>query len=193
MRPRWPLGMFVLWLVVFSAGPGPKKSRAPARPASPEREAGEGVADDALSLSKAVACRSIEGYERYEPLPEAALTSEEKLLVYYRPSNFKTERVGAKYRAHLIQDGEIHRRGEKAVLSRKEHMVDYEVENPTPPDLLFIRNSVSLKTLTPGEYDYVMILHDAIGKGPSARGVLPFRIVPVRLPKPEDGAASGPP
>src|SRR5690348_16508282 len=37
-----------------------------------------------LRMSRAVVCRTINGYEDYEPLPDAAQTSEEKLLIYFR-------------------------------------------------------------------------------------------------------------
>ena len=37
-------------------------------------------------MTPGIVCRSIDGYEDYELLPEAAQTSEEKLLVYFRPS-----------------------------------------------------------------------------------------------------------
>src|SRR5260370_12681081 len=64
-----------------------------------------------LSMSDAVACRSIDGYERYEVLPRAELTSEEKLLVYYRPLNFKIVSRADDYIAHFTQDGQIRRKG----------------------------------------------------------------------------------
>ena len=47
---------------------------------------GTTVGPDKLKIAKAVACRSIDGYERYQPLPGGAITAEEKLQVYYRVS-----------------------------------------------------------------------------------------------------------
>ena len=50
-----------------------------------------------LGMTPPIACREIEGYEEYEPLPDAALTSDEKLLVYFRPRHYKSTKVGKKY------------------------------------------------------------------------------------------------
>ena len=58
-------------------------------------------------MSPAIACRTIDGYEDYEVLPEATLTRDEKLLIYFRPLNFKTKRTNGEYRAHLIMDGPL--------------------------------------------------------------------------------------
>src|SRR5205823_334415 len=56
-------------------------------------------ARETLRMSEAVVCRSIDGYETYEPLPDAAQTSDEKLLVYYRPFGYKTAFVKDSYQA----------------------------------------------------------------------------------------------
>jgi hypothetical protein len=173
MPPRrlvWGM-VFLLWVAASGQAPETKRS------AEPDAEG--------LGMTRAVACLSIDGYDRYEPLPGAELTSEEKLLVYYRPLNYKIVRAGSTYHAHLTQDGEIHRRGEKAALQRKANMVDYEVKENSSPDYLFIRNTVSLKGLKPGDYDFVIILHDSLGQKLPAQQAMPFRIVPVKLPKPE--------
>jgi hypothetical protein len=176
MRPRWAVGATVLFLWVTATGQAPESNP----PAEPEARG--------LNMTRAVACLSIDGYERFEPLPGAELTSEDKLLVYYRPLQYKIEHEEAGYHVHLTQDAEIHRRGEKAALQRKANMVDYEIREKFSPDFLFIRNTVSLKGLKPGEYDFVIILHDTLGQKVSAQQTMPFRIVPVKLPSP-DGEA----
>ena len=128
-------------------------------------------------MSPAIACKSIEGYEDFEPLPDAALTSDEKLLVYYRPTGFRTEPVGDKFRAHLVQDAQIRRRGQKVVLKRRMKLLEYEVKSDIPPDLIYLRNTISLKGLKPGHYELDIILHDKIGGGSPATQVLAFQVV----------------
>jgi hypothetical protein len=137
-----------------------------------------------LRMSDAVACRSIDGYERYEVLPRAELTSEEKLLVYYRPLNFKIASRGDDYIAHFTQDGQIRRKGEKPVLLRKKNLGDYEAKSRTPPENLFIKNSFSLKGLAPGEYEYDIILRDENDPGSTATQSLKFRVIAPVMPKP---------
>jgi hypothetical protein len=132
----------------------------------------------ALKMTKAVACRSIDGYEQYEPLPGGSLTSEEKLQIYYRPLNYKTIQVGDEYVNHFTQDGQIRRKGEKAVLRRKKNILDYEGKSRQPPDWIFLRNSVPLKGLPPGEYEYDIILRDENSPAPPATQSVRFRIIP---------------
>jgi hypothetical protein len=139
--------------------------------------AGETDENESLAMSPAIACKSIEGYEDFEPLPDAALTSDEKLLVYYRPTGFRTEPVGDKFRAHFVQDARIRRRGQKAVLKSRMKLLEYEVKSDIPPDLIYLRNTISLKGLKPGHYELDIILHDKIGGGSPATQVLAFQVV----------------
>jgi hypothetical protein len=155
----------------------PEESKAPAR--------------ESLRMSEAVVCRSIDGYEDYEPLPDAALTSDEKLLVYYRPFGYKTAWIKDAYQAHFTQDAEIHRRGQKAVLRQKKKLLDYTAKSPQPPALIYLRNTISLKELKPGEYDLVIILRDELAQGPPATQIVKFRVIPAEDPtKKAAGGAS---
>jgi hypothetical protein len=136
-----------------------------------------------LKMTKAVACLSIDGYEQYEVLPKASLTSDEKLLVYYRPLNYKVTNQGAEYLVHFTQDGQIRRAGEKTVLRRKKNLLDYEAKTRETPGPVFLRNSVSLKGLPPGEYEFDIILRDEISHGPAVTQSLKFRVIPALQPK----------
>ena len=136
-----------------------------------------------LSIAGAVACRTIDGYEQYKLLRGPQLTSEEKLLVYYRPLNYKVVSRGDEYIAHFTQDGQIRRKGEKEVLLRKKDMMDYEAKNTMPPDQVFIKNSFSLKGLPPGEYEYDIILRDENDPGSTVTQSVKFRVVAPVMPK----------
>jgi hypothetical protein len=136
-----------------------------------------------LSIAGAVACRTIDGYEQYRLLRGPQLTSEEKLLVYYRPLNFKVVSRGDEYIAHFTQDGQIRRKGEKEVLLRKKSMMDYEAKSAMPPDEIFIKNSFSLKGLAPGEYEYDIILRDENDPGSTVTQSVKFRVVAPVMPK----------
>jgi hypothetical protein len=138
--------------------------------------------DSALKMTKAVACRSIDGYEKYEPLPGGELTAEEKLQIYYRPLHYKAVQRGNDFVTHFTQDGQIRRKGEKVVLRRKKNILDYEGKNPQPPDWIYLRNSVPLKGLAPGEYEYDIILRDENNPGPSVTQSVDFKIVPPAVP-----------
>jgi hypothetical protein len=136
----------------------------------------------ALRMTPGIVCSAINGYEDYKILPKAAQTSDEKLLVYFRPLGYQTERIDDKYQAHLIPDFQIRKRGEKEVLLQKLKMYEYKVKNERPPRFLYMKNSISLKGLPPGEYDLTLILHDEIAKGPPAKQVIRFRVIPADDP-----------
>ena len=43
--------------------------------------------------------------------------------------------------------------------------------------LIFLRNTISLKGLKPGDYELIIILHDEIAKGPPATQAVKFRVI----------------
>ena len=114
-----------------------------------------------------------------------AQTAEEKLLVYIRPFGFQTEKVDAGHQAHLTADGEIRKRGEKAILRQKKKLLEYKPVTPTPPSFIYLKNSISLKGLTPGDYDLTIILHDQIAKGAPASQIIKFKVIPPKYPPKE--------
>lgn len=177
------LALFLMPAQVRAAAPG--DDEPPTKPAGPSPAK---AASSALDMAPAIACRSIDGYEDYEPLPDASQTSEEKLLVYYRPLHFKLERKGAAYHGHFTQDAQIRRSGEKQVLQRKEKILEYDFKTDQPQPQVYLRNTISLKGLKPGEYDLEIILHDELAERATATQTLHFRIVPVVLPKGEGTA-----
>jgi hypothetical protein len=162
----------------------PQQSRSDGSRAAPE---------ETLSMSKAVVCASdsIKGYENYQELPGAALTSDEKLHVYYRPLGYQTSYTDGFYEAHFTQDAEIHRRGEKAVLRQKKRLLEYHPKVRQPPAQVFLRNEISLKDLPPGDYDLNIILYDEIAKGSPATQLVQFKVIPAQDPRQQaqDGAA----
>lgn len=166
------------------AQPDPKPGEA-GKPAA--RAASEPAHDEVpgtprtggLRMSRAVICTDIDGYEKYKPLAGAAQTSEEKLLVYYRPLRYTIDYVDGYYRAHLIQDNVLRRRGRKEVLRQKKKVVDYEPKSKEGLGPIYIKSTVSLKGLTPGEYNLTIILYDALDpSAPPSRQVVPFRVIP---------------
>lgn len=142
-----------------------------------------------FGMTEPVVCKEINGYEDYVPLDPPGLTADEKLLLYFRPLHYKTAAVGGKHKAHLTQDGRIRRRGQKAVLWSKSDLLDYKVETDAPPRLIYLRNTVSLKGLKPGEYDFDVVLRDKVGQSEAAVTTVPFRVVAAPAPDaPADGS-----
>lgn len=142
--------------------------------------------DDGLSMTDAVACKAIRGFEDYDVLPDAELPKEAKLQVYYQPLHYKVERTKDGFRVHLAQSGRIRRRGEKAVLWKKDDLLDFEMKTERPPGWLCLRNSIAIQGLKPGDYDLDIILRDKLKPGAEATQVLKFRVIPSPPPPPED-------
>ena len=129
-----------------------------------------------LSMTPAVACAKINGYDDYEPLDEPIRTRDDKLLVYFEPGGHGYELVDKEYRVHLVEDARIRRRGEKKVLLAKDKFLEYQGKSKVPPLNLYLSNSISLKPLPPGEYDLEIILRDEIDKGPPVSQIFSFRV-----------------
>jgi hypothetical protein len=142
-----------------------------------------------LRMTPGVVCRSIAGYEDYHVLPKAAQTSDEKLMVYFRPLGYQTELVDGAYQVHLVPDFQIRKRGDKAVLLQKMRMFEYKARSEQPLHHLYMKNVISLKGLVPGDYDLTLTLHDEISKGPPATQVVRFRVIPVSDPEKGDKAS----
>lgn len=159
-------------------------SRPSARGDEPLPEPGTDAkaAKDRLAMSPAIVCKSIDAHGNYEALPDAVMTADEKLLVYFVPRNYRVEQSGGAYQIHLSQDGQIRRKGQKEVLRRKEKLLEYKYSDASAPAPIYLKNAVSLKGLKPGEYEFDITLHDKLGNGPAATQTIVFRVIPAVLP-----------
>jgi hypothetical protein len=136
-----------------------------------------------LRMTPGIVCSAIDGYEKYKVLPRAAQTSDEKLLVYFRPLGYQIEKVEGGYEAHLVPGFQIRKRGQKGVLLQKLKMYEYRPKSEVPPHYLYLKNAISLKGLAPGDYDLTLLLRDEIAKGPAAQQVVRFRVLPADDPE----------
>lgn len=168
----------------LNAGEAQSDSNLPNEPAKSGRSA-------RLAMSRAVVCRSIDGYEQFEPLDPPVLTSDEKLLVYYRPLHYRIVQRKQDYVVHFSQDGAIRRKGRPVVLRSKKRLLDIESTSRESPDLVYLRNAVSLKGLSPGFYEYVVTLRDENAPGSQVKQTVGFRIAPAAA-KAEGGGGTAP-
>ncbi len=146
--------------------------------AAPPKEDVEDVDDGSFGLSTPIACKDVRGFEDYEVFPEAAFTHDEKLIVYFLPRHFKAEKKGKKYEVRFTQEGRVKRRGEKAVLWTIPRTLEFKTEAETPPKSIYLVNRLALKDLKPGEYDYEILLRDAVSGIKAAPRIMPFTILP---------------
>jgi hypothetical protein len=177
------LRLFLTCSALIAAGAGPADDTKSSRPA--------------LDMSKAVVCKKVVGYEDYVELPDASLTSEDKLNVYFRPLNFRVDPVekpkaGSRFKARFSEDCRIRRKGEKTVLMKKDKMVEYDPVFELRGQELYLVNNISLKGLSPGDYELDVVLHDVLEKDSSATQTVAFTVVPTPQVDPtpkEEGTA----
>ena len=171
-RLGWLLGATLALLGPPAQGQAPDTPREPTPPTT-------------LAMSPAVACLRVDGLEQFTRLPEATLTSADKLKVYFRPLHYKVEtdpQNKAPYRAKFVEDGRIRRKGEKAPIAKEDKLLEYETRYANADMQIYLVNTIGLESLKPGEYELDIILHDAIDGQATARQTLPFRVVPVAPP-----------
>ncbi len=145
-----------------------------------------------LVMSKAIVCESVGGFADYVGRPKTGLTADEKLLIYYEPRNFATQRVGRRHQAHLVQDVRLRRRDEKVALWSKDKVLDYSAKSEAPIAQIYLTNTISLKGLKPGDYDLDVILHDEVAGGRPATQTLRFSIKPAAVEDGDEPDAEGP-
>jgi hypothetical protein len=133
---------------------------------------------DGLNMTKPVLCLKVHGFASFEPLPDATLTADDKMMVYYEPSGYKIEKTKDGYRASFAQDGRIRKKGSKDAIWKKEKMIEYEPKSMTPPYRIFMRSDLSIKGLPPGDYELDLVLHDQLAKDASTTRTVAFKVVP---------------
>lgn len=166
-----------LLLMGLCAVERPASAEGSRRRTPPKAEAPAGPVEYRLVMSKAVACEFVEGFGDYVERPSPRLSADEKLLVYYEPRHFATEKIGGRHRAHLTQDARVRKRGQKAAVWSKDKLLDYEAKADSPAFQLFLSNTIALKGLPPGDYDLDITLHDEVSRGSPATQTLRFSIV----------------
>ena len=172
------------WILAISLGlsRGITLAQTPPPPDSPPGQDQKPDEAKALGMSPAIACLRVDGLEQYTPLPEATLTSADKLKVYFRPLRYKVETDPTNknpYRAKFVEDGRIRRKGEKNPLVKEDKLLEYETRFAQADWQIYLVNTIGLEKLTPGEYELDITLHDAIDGDATARQTLAFRIVPI--------------
>ena len=133
-----------------------------------------------LKMSKPVVCAKVQGLGNFEPLPDASLTADDKLTVYYEPSGQTIEKTKDGFRALLAQDGRVRKKGGKDILWQKAPMFEYEPKFAALPFRLFMRSDLSIKGLPPGDYELDLTLHDRLAKGTKVMRTVAFRVVPAK-------------
>jgi hypothetical protein len=139
-------------------------------------------------MSKPVVCSKVHGFASFEPLPDASLTADDKLTVYYEPQGYTIERTKDGFRALFAQDGRLRKKGSKDALWQKAPMFEYEAKSESPPYRVFMRSDLAIKGLPPGDYELDLTLHDRLAKD---KGAKVTRTVEFKVVLPQGEAKDG--
>lgn len=151
--------------------------------AAPFSENQVGSTDTPLATTDPLVCKQVRGFRDYDKRDPPELTSDEKLLIYFEPLHYTIGRTesGEKYRAHLVVDAILRRKGQKKPLLAEDRIIDYKPESTDPPTSLYLSATIALKGLSPGEYEVELLLKDGLASARMpVRKTIPFKIIPVR-------------
>ena len=165
---------------VSGAGQQPVRGQVPAPTESKAVLAADPL-KPGFAMSPAVACLRVEGLEQFTPLPDATLTNADKLKVYFRPLHYKVETDLTKksaYHAKFSEDGRIRRKGVKTPLAKEDKLLEYETRYESADYQIYLVNVIGLESLSPGEYEFDITLHDLIDGQATAQQTISFKIIP---------------
>jgi hypothetical protein len=154
---------------------------------------GQATDEDPLRMTKPVLCRKIHGFASFEEWPGMSVTADDKLMIYFEPSGYKIEQTREGYRAFLVEDALIRKKGAKAAIWKKENMLEYEAKSKTPPYQIYFRTDMAIKGLPPGDYELDLTVRDRLSKE-EAKVVrtMPFTIILPESKGKKEGADSQP-
>ena len=171
------------WSLVASCGLAQAQTVAPPSPgptAAGEPAAARDTPKPAFEMTPAVACLRVDGLDQYTPLPEATLTNADKLKVYFRPLRYKVETDPTQkspFHVRFVEDGRIRRKGAKDALAKEDKLLEYDTRFADSDYRIYLVNNIGLETLTPGEYEFDIVLHDMIDGSATARQTVAFRVI----------------
>lgn len=146
-----------------------------APPANPE-EKGKVEGPETFSMSPAVICETVTGYEDYVPRPAPEVRLGEKLRIYYRVEGHTVDEKEGRFRIHLVQDAIVRRKGSKRAYMTKKNFTEFRYDDPEPPGEPYFENTLELRNAPPGEYELEVILWDKLSPDTKSRQLVPFRV-----------------
>jgi hypothetical protein len=130
----------------------------------------------ALAMTEPVACKKIRGFEDYDPLPNAVVVSGEKLLLYSRVTGHTIREEKGAFRAHLVEDVNIRKKGEKKVVWGRKKVVDFLADSKQPPERLYLGTTIALQGYRAGDYEAELILHDMLSPEATTTQKFEFKV-----------------
>jgi len=128
-----------------------------------------------LGIRTLVACSKVTDYGSYEPLPDNRVKAGAVIFFYFEPQNPSTNKTGDKYEIWLSEDMMVFSDKQQEVF-KKENTLDIHYKTSVPRLDIYGVNQLTLTAISPGKYQFQMILYDKI-KGERATATWAFEVV----------------
>jgi hypothetical protein len=128
-----------------------------------------------LGIRTLVACSKVTDYGTYEPLPDNKVKAGDVIFFYFEPQNPSTNKTGDKYEIWLTEDMLVLSEKQQEIF-KKENSLDIHYKTNVPRLDIYGVNQLTLTAISPGKYQFQMILYDKI-KGERATATWAFEVV----------------
>jgi len=116
-----------------------------------------------LVVSKLKLCSEVEGFGRYEVVPEGALASGQarNLIVYCELNNFSNKlNADGRYVTELSSEITLYDEDFRVVAQRRDDVTDLPCHNPRRD--FFLRGPIPVPRLSPGKYQLEVVIRDKV-------------------------------
>jgi hypothetical protein len=128
-----------------------------------------------LGIRTLVACSKVTDYGTYVPLPDNKVKAGDVIFFYFEPQNPSTNKAGDQYEVWLTEDMMVFSEKQQEVF-KKENTLDIHYKTSVPRLDIYGVNQLTLTAISPGKYQFQMILYDKI-KGERATATWAFEVV----------------
>jgi hypothetical protein len=128
-----------------------------------------------LGIRTLVACSKVTDYGSYEPLPDNKVKSGDVIFFYFEPQNPSTNKTSDQYEIWLYEDMMVFSEKQQEVF-KKENALDIHYRTSVPRLDIYGVNQLTLTAISPGKYQFQMILYDKI-KGERATATWDFEVI----------------
>ncbi len=129
-----------------------------------------------LGINNLTLVERVDGYGDIIPLQSPSIPQGSALILYFEPTNWRTVMTQELYRFHIAQDILLENAAGEP-LFQQEGFLQFKRDTTQPTMDLFVKNTVNLGALPPGDYRIKGVLHDVYAEA-QVPFEIPFSITP---------------
>ena len=129
-----------------------------------------------LGFREFTLCSNVIGYGQYVPYPDNKVKAGSEVYFYYEPVNVFTNRRAGMYQIWFTQDMIVLTEDGEELLNAEEAL-NFNYQTTSPVLDVFSKNTLTLGSLPPGNYQFKAVIHDKL-KNSDAAFTYDFEVVP---------------